>query len=157
MVSPRLFETLDPEEQKLWHSHVYEVKSGMLFMPKPLGVPETVWLTAETKAMEEIMTLYGKTFHFWEIDKGDKLPLGNVVGKYVFMVIGMPKLMMSFTADGQVDVNLSRKLQKEVDGVSLDKRKEWRKSIPDPQIHPSNLCSLLANSRCGRWQNINSE
>lgn len=77
MVSARIFETLDPEEQKLWHSHVYEVKSGMLFMPKPSGIPETVWLTAETKAMEEIITLYGKTFHFWEVDKGDKLPLGG--------------------------------------------------------------------------------
>ena len=42
MVSPKIFETLDPEEQKLWHSHVYEVKSGMLFMPKPAAVPETV-------------------------------------------------------------------------------------------------------------------
>ena len=76
MVSERLFKTLDPEEQKLWHSHVYEVKSGMLFMPKPTGVPESVWLAAETKAMEEIITLYGKTYHFWEIDKGAKLPLG---------------------------------------------------------------------------------
>ena len=76
MVSARLFETLDPEEEKLWHSHVYEPKSGMLFMLKPSGVPETVWLTAETKAMEEIITLYGKTFHFWEVDNGDKLPLG---------------------------------------------------------------------------------
>jgi Protein of unknown function (DUF1264) len=76
MVSPKIFDTLDPEEQKLWHSHVYEVKSGMLFMPKPTGVPEIVWLTAETKAMEEIITLYGKTFHFWETDKGHTLPLG---------------------------------------------------------------------------------
>jgi hypothetical protein len=76
MVSAKLFATLEPEEQKLWHSHVYEVKSGMLFMPKPSSVPETVWLTAETKAMEEIITLYGKTFHFWEVDKGDTLPLG---------------------------------------------------------------------------------
>jgi hypothetical protein len=76
MVSAKLFATLEPEEQKLWHSHVYEVKSGMLFMPKPSAIPETVWLTAETKAMEEIITLYGKTFHFWEVDKGDTLPLG---------------------------------------------------------------------------------
>jgi hypothetical protein len=77
MVSARLFETLDPEEQKLWHSHVFEVKSGI--HEKPSGVPETVWLTAETKAMEEIITLYGKTFHFWEVDKGDRLPLGMSV------------------------------------------------------------------------------
>lgn len=76
MISNKLFRTLEPEEQKLWHSHVYEVKSGMLFMPKPALVPESVWLTAETKAMEEIITLYGKTYHFWEVDRGDTLPLG---------------------------------------------------------------------------------
>lgn len=55
----------------------------------------------------------------------------------MLIVVGMPKLMKSFTADGQVDINLSRELQKKVDGVSLDTRKEWRKNIPDPQIHPS--------------------
>jgi len=76
MISNKLFRTLEPEEQKLWHSHVYEVKSGMLFMPKPALVPESAWLTAETKAMEEIITLYGKTYHFWEVDRGDTLPLG---------------------------------------------------------------------------------
>ena len=69
----------------------------------------------------------------------------------ILTVLGMPKLMMSFTAEGQVDVNLSRELQKKVDGVSLDTRKEWRKNIPDPRIHPSIPQSLyLAKSRCGR-------
>ena len=32
MVTPRIYETLDQEERKLWHSHVFEVKSGMLVM-----------------------------------------------------------------------------------------------------------------------------
>lgn len=136
MVSAKLFATLDSEEQKLWHSHVYEVKSGMLFMPKPYAVPETVWLTAETKAMEEIITLYGKTFHFWEIDKGDTLPLG-IIDLGSVLIVGRPKLMMSFTADGQVDLEMSKKLQLQVDGISLDTRREWRKDIPEPEIHPS--------------------
>jgi len=56
----------------------------------------------------------------------------------MLMVVGMPRLMMSFTEEGQVDVNLSRELQAKVDGISLDKRKEWRKDIPEPKIHPSN-------------------
>jgi hypothetical protein len=30
MIKPHLYEKLDAEERKLWHSHVYEVKSGML-------------------------------------------------------------------------------------------------------------------------------
>lgn len=79
MVSEKTLKTLEPSEQKIWHSHVYEVKSGMLFMPKPSLVPETVWLTAETKAMEEIVTLYGKTFHFWEVDRHQTLPLGMLL------------------------------------------------------------------------------
>jgi hypothetical protein len=64
MISPTFFWDLDAEEQKLWHSHVFEVKSGVLCMPKPVGIPETVWLTAETKSMEEVIHLYGNTFHF---------------------------------------------------------------------------------------------
>ena len=40
MISKRVYESLDPEERKLWHSHVFEVKSGMLIMPKVRkGVP----------------------------------------------------------------------------------------------------------------------
>jgi hypothetical protein len=33
MITPVLYETLSQEERRLWHSHVYEVKSGMLIMP----------------------------------------------------------------------------------------------------------------------------
>lgn len=53
MVSRRIFDTLDPEERKLWHSHCFEVKSGQLIMP---GVP----ILAENEEMKEVMTLYGK-------------------------------------------------------------------------------------------------
>jgi Protein of unknown function (DUF1264) len=34
MISKELFETLDAEEKKLWHSHEYEVKSGALAAPE---------------------------------------------------------------------------------------------------------------------------
>lgn len=37
MISPRLFEALPSSERQNWHSHVYEVKSGMLVMPAPSG------------------------------------------------------------------------------------------------------------------------
>jgi hypothetical protein len=74
MIPRETFETLDAEEKKLWHSHGFEVKSGMLIMPKPSTslLPETVWEKAETKEMEEVATLYGKTFHFWEVSFGGK-------------------------------------------------------------------------------------
>ena len=63
-------------------------------MPNPL-VPEGVWEIAETAEMREVVGLYGKTFHLWQVDRGDELPLG------------MPELMMSFTRDDQVSRNLS--------------------------------------------------
>lgn len=63
-------------------------------MPNPL-VPEGVWEIAETAEMREVVGLYGKTFHFWQVDRGDELPLGK------------PELMMSFTKDDQVSRNPS--------------------------------------------------
>ena len=83
MIKPHLYEKLDTEERKLWHSHVYEVKSGMLIMPVPEAVPDSVWEVAENKEMEEVVVLYGKVFHLWQTDRGDELPLG------------MPQLMVS--------------------------------------------------------------
>jgi len=66
-----------------------KVKSGMLIMPNP-NVPGAVWEFAETEEMKKVIGLYGKTYHFWQVDRGDTLPLGK------------PELMMSFTKDEQV-------------------------------------------------------
>lgn len=60
MVTPKIYNELDADERKLWHSHVFEVKSGMLIMPAPAGVPDAVWEVAENKEMEEVVHLYGK-------------------------------------------------------------------------------------------------
>jgi hypothetical protein len=90
MITPRLFATLTPDEQKLWHTHVFEVKSGMLIMPKPALVPDTVWEVAENKEMEQVVQLYGKVYHLWQTDRGDALPLGG------------PQLMTSFTKKEQM-------------------------------------------------------
>jgi hypothetical protein len=65
----------------------------MLIMPND-NVPAALWDVAEKKEMEEVHGLYGKTFHFWQVDRGDELPLG------------MPQLMMSFTKDEQVSLPL---------------------------------------------------
>ena len=45
--------------------------------------------------------------------------------------------MMSFTAPGQVDIEMSKELQLKIDGINLDKRKEWRKDIPEPKTDAS--------------------
>lgn len=71
------------------------MKSGLLIMPNP-HIPNAVWEVAETAEMKEIVGLYGKTYHFWQVDRGDLLPLGK------------PELMMSFTEDGQVRSNSAR-------------------------------------------------
>jgi hypothetical protein len=84
VISEGLFQQLPAEEKKLWHSHRYEVMSGLLTAP---GVAPA----AEKQIMGAFATTYGKTWTLWQVDRGDALPLG------------LPKLMMGFTADGQVD------------------------------------------------------
>ena len=90
MVSPRIFETLPPDERKLWHTHEFEVKSGMLIMPAPTNVPTSVWEAAETAEMHDIAPIYGKTYHLWQVDRGDVVPMGE------------PQLMGSFTSPESV-------------------------------------------------------
>ncbi|TFK19283.1 DUF1264 domain-containing protein [Coprinopsis marcescibilis] len=125
MISPKLYATLSPTERKLWHSHVFEVKSGMLIMPRPTGVPSKIWQAAEDKEMEEVIQLYGKTFHFWQIDKGHELPLG------------MPKLMGSFTEKESMPA-----FEKAVGdrderfGSDWKGNMEARDYIETPDIHP---------------------
>ncbi|KAL9610048.1 MAG: hypothetical protein Q9167_005233 [Letrouitia subvulpina] len=124
MISAALYKTLDASERKLWHSHVFEVKSGMLIMPGPNGLPTGVWEEAETKEMEEVVGLYGKTFHFWQIDRGDKLPLGQ------------PQLMMSYTDEEQCPG--FKELVGERDSrfkISSEQKKDKRGYIGEPEIH----------------------
>ena len=68
MITLRLYHILDHEEHKLWHSHVFEVKPGMLIFPQSQLVPTGAWETAETKEMEDVVELYGKVYHLWQVD-----------------------------------------------------------------------------------------
>ncbi|KAH7305983.1 DUF1264 domain-containing protein [Stachybotrys elegans] len=123
MITPSLYETLPPSERKLWHSHVYEVKSGMLIMPNPL-VPTTVWEVAENKEMEQVVHLYGKAYHLWQTDRGDALPLGG------------PSLMTSFTADEQFDFDKSVGERDARFGTDYRRKRGVREHIEEPEIHP---------------------
>lgn len=87
IIGEAMFAALPAEEKKLWHSHRYEVMSGLLTAPD--ASPE-----AEKALMHELVNTYGKTWHLWQVDRGDAVPLG------------WPKLMMGFTADGQIDPRL---------------------------------------------------
>jgi hypothetical protein len=124
MISPKLYNTLDASEQKLWHSHVFEVKSGMLIMPRPTGVPEAAWEVAENREMEEVVELYGKIYHLWQTDRGDKLPLGP------------PQLMTSYTAADQMP-DFEKRMQERDERFGSDyKRKRGvREYIVEPEIH----------------------
>jgi hypothetical protein len=125
MITPELHASLDAEERKLWHSHVFEVKSGQLIMPKPRPsvLPDAAWEAAETKEMEEVVGLYGKTYHLWQVDRGDQLPLG------------VPQLMMSFTHETP-GFRAAVEDRDRRFGVDRNKKAEKRRHIPEPEIHP---------------------
>ncbi|KAH8705401.1 DUF1264 domain protein [Talaromyces proteolyticus] len=129
MISPSLYATLPKAERELWHSHTYEVKSGVLIMPAPTGTPEAVWATAETAEMRDIIGLYGKSVHLWQVDRGDAVPLG------------MPQLMGSFINDEMVQkVNPQGKsgLMEDRDrrfGVDYKNKAEIRRGIEEPEKH----------------------
>lgn len=123
MITANLYATLPAEERRLWHSHVYEVKSGMLVMPNN-AVPAAAWELAENKEMEQVVRLYGKVYHLWQTDRGDRLPLGE------------PKLMTSFTADGQFDFEKHVGERDRRLGTDYARNREVRKDIEAPEIHP---------------------
>lgn len=108
IISGAQFQALPEDEKPYWHSHQYEVCSGLLTMPGP--VPDTL----ELAEMKKLRDTYGKTWHFWQVDRGDRLPYGPA------------KLMGAFTADGQVDSQLVRSMDHSVGGDSLQTRREYR-------------------------------
>ena len=124
MITPRLYEKLDADERKLWHSHVFEVKSGMLIMPTPTGVPDAVWEKAENAEMEEVIHLYGKVYNLWQVDRGDLLPLGE------------PQLMTSFIARDQFDFDRVVGERDRRFGVDAKKKAKGREYISEPVVHP---------------------
>lgn len=95
----------------------------MLIMPRPPGVPEALWQKAETAEMEDVVTLYGKVYHLWQVDKGDKLPLGP------------PKLMTSFTEDGQFDFKQAVADRDRRFGSDYKQKQKEREYISVPKIH----------------------
>lgn len=125
MISPKLYATLPPEERRYWHSHVFEVKSGMLIMPQPsVVVPEAAWEKAETKEMEDVVELYGKVFHLWQTDRGDRIPLGE------------PQLMTSFTAGDQFDFEKNVGDRDRRFGSDYKRKQAARSYIKEPELHP---------------------
>ena len=116
IISEQLFSKLPDAEKALWHSHVHEVKFGQLVAP---GIPDI----AEHALMEKLIHTYGKTWHTWHTNLNKDLPLG------------VPQLMMGFTADGQIEQRLVTDRDRRL-GVDSTQEKEARADIPAPAIDP---------------------
>ncbi|XP_027163399.1 oil body-associated protein 2A-like isoform X1 [Coffea eugenioides] len=69
IVSDKIFQTLPPEEQKLWHSHAYEITAGLWMNPR---APEAI----QKPELRDLAQTYGKFWCTWQVDRGDRLPLG---------------------------------------------------------------------------------
>ncbi len=116
VVSAKLFAALPESEKSLWHSHVHEVKSGQLIAP---GIPDL----AEHELMEKLVGTYGKTFHTWHTDMQQELP------------VGVPQIMMGFTADNQTDAAMVATRDARF-GVSSERNRADRADIATPAILP---------------------
>lgn len=116
IISERLFANLPDGEKAFWHSHVHEVKSGQLIAP---GIPEV----AEHALMQELVHTYGKTWHTWHTDLDKSLPLG------------VPQLMMGFTADGQVDSGMIADRDRRF-GIDSEVKKKSRADLETPEVAP---------------------
>lgn len=115
IISAERFRALPDDEKYLWHSHHYEVKSGVLVAP---GIPEI----AERAYFEDLVTTYGKTFHTWQYDRDD-------------FPYGVPQLMMAATQDGQLDEGMIDERDR-VLGISTADTRRKRSDIPTPDVEP---------------------
>src|SRR5690606_37762227 len=103
-------------EKKLWHSHVYEVKSGSLVAP---GLPDV----AEYALMAKLVGTYGKTGHTWHTDQDLEVHYS------------VPQLEIAFTADGQADEGMLDTRDQRL-GVDRAEKRRQCADIPAPQVDP---------------------
>ncbi|OCF37409.1 hypothetical protein I316_00530 [Kwoniella heveanensis BCC8398] len=113
LVPEEVFVKLPEDEKKYWHSHKYEVDSGMLMLGTKSLVPNAMTDVAERPAMLELHRTYGKTTHTWQYDIHPDLPLGP------------PQVMMAYTEDSQVDKALLTERDREL-GVDTVAKREVR-------------------------------
>jgi Protein of unknown function (DUF1264) len=84
---------------------------------------EGKWENLETEALKEAIGRYGKTWHFWEVDKGHELPLGYL------------KLMESLTRLAETDIDevlKDKNTRGDVDRKDMAKKRE---GVKEPGIH----------------------
>jgi len=117
IITEDAFLKLPKEEHKYWHSHKYEVESGLLQMTLKSGVPGKVSDYAEQPAMLALQKTYGKTIHTWQVDIHPDFPLGP------------PTLMMAYTGNKQLEGDAV--LEKELKcGMPKEKRALREQYLP---------------------------
>jgi len=111
VVADNIFNTFPEEERKLWHSHQFEVKAGMVVV---LNASQD----DEKKYLEFLVNSYGKTFHSWLANEGQTYPFG------------VPHLMMAFTQ--QIQDSMEPQLIKDLDTLAkstMESRRSQRNSL----------------------------
>jgi uncharacterized protein DUF1264 len=80
--------------------------------------------------MKDLILVYGKTYHFWQVDRGDSVPMGP------------PELMGAFNSDASVKKAHSSGLKgllAERDArfnINHGEKAEQREDIAVPTLHP---------------------
>jgi len=116
VVSARVFKSLPEEEKKLWHSHRFEVKSGLLVAPELKD-------DAEKSLMQALVLTYGKTWQTWQVDRNAQVPMG------------IPQLLMGFPAQGQADPRMVADRDRAL-GISTAAKKAARADVPAGPVEP---------------------
>ncbi|KAF9915229.1 hypothetical protein BX616_006613 [Lobosporangium transversale] len=116
VISEKLFKTLDENEKKFWHSHKFEVESGMLVVNAKGMVPAVVAKTAEMPVMQGLVNTYGKAIQTWPVDDNGECSCR--------VPTGPPQILASFTSDDQIRQDILDKRDKELGISTTEKRKE---------------------------------
>jgi hypothetical protein len=116
VISDRTFRQLPDDEKVLWHSHDYSVRSGLL------GVPATT-ASDESRFCSAFQNTYGKVWWTWDSAREARVPLG------------IPRLMMAFTRDGQVDPGIVSQRDQAME-TSTRKSRDARASLRGIEIPP---------------------
>jgi hypothetical protein len=130
IISEKLFNTLPEPERTYWHPHNYEILSGQLVGP---GLPDI----AEKELMRKKMNSYGKTWHVWHTNRGDKLPVGDAM------------LAWSFNRDGEIKPGLAEDRDRRMGIDSAAKRRDRQDLVPlaKPQSGVDDLKAKFPGAR----------
>ncbi|KAH9820129.1 embryo-specific protein [Melampsora americana] len=113
LISEQKFNSLPEEEKVYWHSHKYEVESGVLMQMHVAGREGAVPEEEERGMMMAVHQTFGKVIHTWNVDRHPDLPLGP------------PSLMMSYTKPEMVNWEQVKKRDSE-QGVDTAERSKIR-------------------------------